>query len=144
MIKLSKATNAKIVSTIADLKGGESYSHEWLGHADVVNIKTLGNDEIMFVEGCDEKCFATIMIEGANTYILDEIERSLHDTLCAVKRVLEGHNVLPGGGAVESNVFVFLDNLAAKLCSRLQLGMAAFADALLTIPKTLAVNAAKD
>jgi hypothetical protein len=49
-----------------------------------------------------------------------------------------------GGGAVEAALNVFLENFATTLGSREQLAIAEFADALLIIPKTLAVNAAKD
>lgn len=40
---------------------------------------------------------ATIMLRGANDYMLDEMDRSLHDSLCVVKRVLESGSVVPGG-----------------------------------------------
>jgi len=37
-------------------------------------------------------------IAGANDYMLDEMDRSLHDSLCVVKRVLESGSVVPGEG----------------------------------------------
>lgn len=49
----------------------------------------------------------------------------------------------PGGGAVEAGLSIYLENFATSLGSREQLAIAEFADALLVIPKTLAVNAAK-
>jgi hypothetical protein len=76
--------------------------------------------------------------------MLDEVDRALHDALCIVRRVLESHSVVPGGGAVEAALSVFLDNYASALGSREQLAINEYADALLVIPKTLAVNAAKD
>lgn len=36
---------------------------------------------------------ATILLRGANDYMLDEMDRSLHDALCVVKRVLESTTV---------------------------------------------------
>jgi len=86
----------------------------------------------------------TILLRGANDYMLDEMERSIHDALCVVKRTLEYGTVVPGGGAVEAALSVFLENFAISLGSREQLPVAEFADALMVIPKTLAVNAAKD
>ena len=50
----------------------------------------------------------------------------------------------PGGGAIEAALSIFLENFATTLDSREQLAIAEFANALLIIPKTLAVNAAKD
>jgi len=72
------------------------------------------------------------------------MERSIHDSLSAVKRTLESGSVVPGGGAVEAALSIYLENFATTLGSREQLAIAEFANSLLTIPKTLAVNAAKD
>lgn len=76
--------------------------------------------------------------------MLDEMERSLHDALCIIKRTLESGYVVPGGGAVETALSIYLENFATTLGSREQLAIGEFAAALLVIPKTLAVNAAKD
>ena len=76
--------------------------------------------------------------------MLDEIERSIHDALCAVKRVLESNSLVVGGGAVEVATSVYLDDFARTLGSREQLAIAEFAEALNVIPKILAINAAKD
>lgn len=72
------------------------------------------------------------------------MERSIHDSLCIVKRVLESKKVVPGGGAVEAALSVYLETFATTIASREQLAIAEFARSLLVIPKTLAVNAAKD
>merc|ERR1711943_182438 len=60
------------------------------------------------------------------------------------KRVLESKALVTGGVSVESALSIYLENLAHTLGSREQLAVAEFADALLVIPKTLAVNAAQD
>lgn len=86
----------------------------------------------------------TIIVRGANEYFLDEIERSIHDSLCVVKRVLESKSVVAGGGAVEVALSIYLDDFARTLGTREQLAIAEFSEALLVIPKTLAMNAAKD
>lgn len=43
------------------------------------------------------------------------MERSIHDSLCVVKRVLESKNVVPGGGAVEAALSICLENFATSL-----------------------------
>jgi T-complex protein 1 subunit alpha len=43
------------------------------------------------------------------------MERSVHDALCVVKRVLESGMISPGGGAVEAGVSVYLEKLASRL-----------------------------
>lgn len=113
---------------------------------------------------------ASIILRGANDFMCDEMERSLHDALCVVKRVLESKCVVPGGGAVEAALSIYLENYATSMVrrvfeqlpgtasvwsnapimlllfkgSREQLAIAEFARSLLVIPKTLAVNAAQD
>lgn len=72
------------------------------------------------------------------------MERAVHDSLCIVRDTLESHAVVPGGGAVEAALSIYLENFANTLGTREQLAIAQFAEALLVIPKTLAVNAALD
>lgn len=76
--------------------------------------------------------------------MLDEIQRSINDSLQVIKRILESNSIVAGGGAVEAALSVYLDDFARTLGSREQLAIAEFSDALLVIPKTLAINAAKD
>src|ERR1700731_2221106 len=89
---------------------------------------------------CRECDVTMLMID----YQLDEMERSLHDSLSVIKRTLESGSVVPGGGAVETALSIYLENFATSVGSREQLAIAEFATALLVIPKQLAVNAAKD
>jgi hypothetical protein len=57
-------------------------------------------------------CVQTVILRGASDYLLDEVERSLHDAMCIVKRTLESNSVVPGGGAVETALSVYMDSLA--------------------------------
>jgi len=52
--------------------------------------------------------------------------------------------VVPGGGAVEAALSVYMEHMAETMGSREQLAIAAFAQALLIIPKTLSTNGAYD
>ena len=63
------------------------------------------------------KSSASIILRGANDFMLDEMERSLHDSLCAVKRVMESKTVVAGGGAVEAALSIYLENFATSLVS---------------------------
>merc|ERR1712056_70693 len=75
---------------------------------------------------------------------MGEADRSVHDALCAVSRTLESNSVVPGGGAVETALSLHLEDHARTFDSYEQWAIAEFAEALLTIPKTLAINAAMD
>ncbi|KAI0233090.1 chaperonin-containing T-complex alpha subunit Cct1 [Massospora cicadina] len=128
--RIAKATGATLISTLANLEGEETFEASYLGQAEEVVQERISDDDLI--------------LRGANDYMLDEMERSIHDSLCAVKRTLESGSVVPGGGAVEAALSIHLENFATTLGSREQLAIAEFANALLVIPKTLAVNAAKD
>ena len=58
---------------------------------------------------------ASIILRGANDFYCDEMERSVHDALCVVRRVLESKTVVPGGGAVEAALSIYLENYATSL-----------------------------
>ena len=60
---------------------------------------------------------ASLILRGANDFMCDEMERSVHDALCVVKRVLESKTVVPGGGAVEAALSIYLENFATSLVS---------------------------
>ena len=110
----------------------------------MVEERKVGDWEYIFFEGMKETKAATIVVRGANEFFLDEIERSIHDSLCVVKRVLESNSLVAGGGAVEVALSIYLDDFARTLGTREQLAIAEFSEALQIIPKTLAMNAAKD
>lgn len=142
--RIAKATGATLVSSLANLEGEETFESSSLGQADEVIQERISDDECILVKGTKIQNSASIILRGANDFMLDEMERSLHDSLSVVKRTLESNSVVPGGGAVESALSIYLENFASSIASREQLAIAEYANALLVIPKTLTVNAAKD
>lgn len=142
--RLAKATGGKVVVTMADMEGNETFDPDCLGTCDAVREERIGDGEMLYVYGCKGHGASTVILRGANEYMLDEMDRALHDSLCVVKRMLESNSLVVGGGAVETALSVYLEDYATTLESREQIVIQEFADALLVIPKTLAVNAAKD
>lgn len=126
------------------MESEETFNPEDLGFAAKVEERRVGDWEYMFFEGMKEQRASTIIVRGANEFFLDEIERSIHDSLCVVKRVLESNSIVAGGGAVEVALSIYLDDFSRTLGTREQLAIAEFSEALQVIPKTLAMNAAKD
>ncbi|KAG8363412.1 hypothetical protein BUALT_Bualt19G0019700 [Buddleja alternifolia] len=141
---VAKATGATAVSTFADMEGEETFDSSFLGYADEVVEERIADDDVIMIKGTKNTSAVSLILRGANDYMLDEMDRALHDALCIVKRTLESNTVVAGGGAVEAALSVYLENLATTLGSREQLAIAEFAESLLVIPKVLAVNAAKD
>jgi len=142
--RLANATGGSVVLTLADMEGEESFDPACLGSATCVTEERVGDGELIYIKGCATQQATTVVLRGANEMLLDEIDRSLHDSFMVVKRMLESHQLVAGGGAVEAALSIHLENFATTLGSREQLAIAEFADALLIIPKTLAVNAAQD
>lgn len=142
--RLARMTGGTYTSTLANMEGGESFESSLLGEADLVLQERVADDELIIVKGCHAHKSSSILLRGANDFMLDEMERSVHDALCALKRVKESNKVVPGGGAVEAALSIYLERFATSLGSREQLAIAEYSRALLAIPKTLAVNAAKD
>ncbi|XP_074655999.1 T-complex protein 1 subunit alpha-like [Tubulanus polymorphus] len=142
--RIAKATGGQLVMTMANLEGDESFDATNLGQADEVVQERICDDELILIKGTKARTAASIILRGANDFMVDEMERSIHDALCVVKRVLESKSLVPGGGAVEAALSIYLENYATSLSSREQLAIAEFARSLLVIPKQLAVNAAQD
>ncbi|KAL9061035.1 MAG: hypothetical protein Q9206_000749 [Seirophora lacunosa] len=142
--RIAKATGATLVSSFSDLNGDEKFETSNLGHADEVVQDRISDDECILVKGTRAYTSASIILRGSNDFQLDEMERSVHDSLSAVKRTLESGSIVPGGGAVETALHIYLEEFALSVGSREQLAIAEFAQTLLVIPKTLATNAAKD
>ncbi|CAK8578651.1 unnamed protein product [Lathyrus sativus] len=144
MRHVAKATGATLVSTFADMEGEETFEPSFLGIADEVVEERIADDAVIMIKGTKTSGAVSLVLRGANDYMLDEMDRALHDALSIVKRTLESNTVVAGGGAVESALSVYLEYLATTLGSREQLAIAEFAESLLIIPKVLSVNAAKD
>lgn len=48
------------------------------------------------------------MLRGGSEQFIDEADRSLHDAIMIVRRALKHAQVVPGGGAIEMEVRVFV------------------------------------
>lgn len=115
--RIARATGGTLVSSLANLEGEESFEPSYLGFADEVVQERISDDELILVKGTKVVNSASIVLRGANDYMLDEMERALHDTLSIIKRTLESGSVVPGGGAVETALSIYLENFATTLVS---------------------------
>ena len=135
MEKLSRATGARIISDLDDLKP------EDLGKAGLVEERKIGDDKMIFVEKCKDPHSVAILIRAGLERMVDEAERAMTDSLSVISDVIENNKVVPGGGAVEIEIAKELRKYATKVGGREQLAIEAFADAVEVIPRTLAENA---
>ncbi|MFQ5781987.1 MAG: thermosome subunit beta [Nitrosopumilus sp.] len=138
MIKLSKATDGRVISNLDDLSEND------LGAADLVHQKKVESDKWVFVEGCRHPQSVTLLIRGGSQRVIDEVDRSIHDSLMVVKDVIEKPEIVAGGGAPESFAASQLKDWADNFDGREQLAIKKYAEALETISLTIAENAGMD
>jgi thermosome len=138
MIKLTKATGGRVISNLDDL------SEQDLGYADLAQQRKIESDKWVFIEGCKHPQSVTLLIRGGSQRVIDEVDRSIHDALMVVKDVIEKPEIVAGGGAPEAFVASQLKEWANNFDGREQLAIKKYAEALETIPLTIAENAGMD
>src|SRR5487761_1348719 len=138
MVKLAKATGARIVN------GLESLTKADLGYAGLVEERKIEEDKWTFVEECKNPKAVTVLIRGGTQRVIDEAERCVHDAVMVIKDVLEKPRIVGGGGSVEQELSSRVMEWASTLQGREQLAAEKFAEALESIPITLAENAGFD
>lgn len=122
----------------------DSLTPEVLGHAGVVYEQTIGEEKYTFIEEVKDPKSVTILIKATTKHALNQIKDAVHDGLRAIKNALEDGCLIPGAGALEVAAYSELLKYKPQVEGKAQLGVQAFADALLVIPKTLAVNGGFD
>ncbi|KAJ6587034.1 chaperonin Cpn60/TCP-1 family [Mycena vulgaris] len=112
-----------------------------LGWAGLVYEHTLGEEKYTFIEEVKAPKSVTLLVKGPNAHTITQIQEALRDGLRAVKNAIEDGTLIPGAGAFEVACAGHLvDKVKKSAKGRVKMGVQAFADALLIIPKTLAQN----
>jgi archaeal chaperonin len=135
---LAKATGARVVTNLDDM------SPDDLGYAQTVEERKVETDKWVFVEKCKNPKAVSILIRGGSQRVVDEAERSIHDSLMVVKDVVQKPSIVAGGGSPEANVAQKLRTWAASISGREHYAVLGFADAIESIPITLAENGGMD
>uniref|UniRef100_A0A674N5S0 Chaperonin containing TCP1, subunit 6A (zeta 1) n=1 Tax=Takifugu rubripes TaxID=31033 RepID=A0A674N5S0_TAKRU len=114
------------------------------GEKGFVVINQKGEEKYTFIEKCVNPLSVTLLVKGPNQHTITQIKDAIRDGLRAVKNAIEDGCVVPGAGAVEVALANALVKHKPNVKGRAQLGVQAFADALLIIPKVLAQNSGYD
>ena len=138
MEKLQRATGAKVATTLDDLSAKD------LGFAGDVNEKSISGEKMVFVENCKDAKSVTIFVRASTEHVVSEGERALVDAIGAVSSAVEDGRYVTGGGSTELELSIQLGKYATEIGGREQLAIQAFAEALETVPRTLAENAGMD
>jgi thermosome len=138
MEKLARATGGKVVTNIEDLTLKD------LGEAGLVEEQKIGEDKLTFVEECKDPKAVGILIRGGTEHVIDEVERAVHDALSVVSATIEDGKIVVGGGAPDIELAKRLREYSETVGGREALAVNAFANAVESIPRTLAENAGLD
>jgi thermosome len=136
--KLARATGATIVTNVEDISADD------LGYAGLVEERKIGEDRMIFVRECKEPKAVGLLVRGGTEHVVDEVERALHDAICVVAAAVEDGKFVAGGGAPEIELARRLREYAGTVGGREALAVNAFANAVESIPRTLAENAGLD
>jgi len=134
MKSLSNALGLSIAQTPEDVSHSVNrpWSLEKYNDVNYIFIKSVEDDE------------STLILRGATTTTLDEVERGFDDALGVVSLVLNNGGAVYGGGSAYVAMASHLRTRAASIGGRAQMAIEAFADALESISATIAENAGHD
>ncbi|KAI9288021.1 T-complex protein 1 subunit delta [Umbelopsis sp. AD052] len=133
---ISKSLGCKPVADV------ESFTEDKLGYAELVDEVDSSGSRVVKITGMKHAGkTVSVLCRGANSLVLEESHRSLHDALCVVRCLVKKKALIAGGGAPEIEVSQRLMEHAKTLTGMEQYCFQAFAEALEIIPTTLAENA---
>lgn len=138
MERLALACGGIAVNSFDDLNENQ------LGYAGLVYEHVLGENKFTFVEQCKNPRSVTILMKGPNKHTLVQIKDAVRDGLRAINNAIEDKSLIPGAGAFEVRVYNELMKYKDTIKGKSRLGVQAYAESLLVIPKTLAVNSGYD
>jgi len=136
--RIAKAVGANRVGTVEDLAEAD------LGELDRVSVEQYGDDELAFVEGGAAAESVTVFVRGGTEHVTDELERAIGDAIDVVAVAADSGEVVPGAGATEIAIAAAVRDRAAGIEGRKQLAVESFADAVDSLPRTLAENTGMD
>ena len=99
---------AEIASTF------ENPSSIRLGACKLIEEILIGEEKLIHFAGVALGEACTIVLRGANSHLLDEAERSMHDALCVLSQTVANKGVIYGGGNPEISMARGIDEIAAK------------------------------
>ncbi|MDW0275817.1 MAG: TCP-1/cpn60 chaperonin family protein, partial [Nitrososphaeraceae archaeon] len=134
LLWLAKATGAKVVIDLDSIQGND------LGYAAKVYEKKVGDDKMVFVDGCRNPKSITFLLRANSKKILDEFHRTILDSIYVLRNFITDPKIVPGGGAVEAFIAMLIKERSYQLPGKEQIVIQKFAEALEEIPLTIARN----
>jgi len=138
MERLALACGGVCVNSVDELTA------DILGHAGLIYEQTLGEEKYTFVEEVRDPHSCTILVKGPNAHTIGQLKDAIRDGLRAARNAIVDGAVVPGAGAFELACHDALMAHARTIATTSVSGIKAFADALLIVPKVLAINSGFD
>jgi archaeal chaperonin len=135
LLWLAKATGAKVVKDL------DMISNTDFGYAAEVYEKMVGDDKMVFVDGCSNPKSVTFLLRASSKKILDEFHRTVLDSIYVLRNFIMEPKIVPGGGAVEAFIAQLIKDRSYLISGKEQIVIQKFAEALEEIPLTIAKNA---
>ena len=129
--EVSRATGANIVGAVNLLNRDD------VGVAKKLEVDKIPPEKIAVLY-CDGA--ATILLRGSSPELVQELEKIVKRALLVLKYSRSAPKVVAGGGAVFAELSLRIRKYALTFDGKQQLAVAAFADALESIPRCLAIN----
>jgi T-complex protein 1 subunit zeta len=139
MERLTLACGGYAINSVEDM------TPDCLGEAGKVYEVSLGDDKFTFVEDVRHAQSCTILLKGPNEHTIAQLKDAVRDGMRSVVNAIEDGAIVAGGGAFEIAAHAALVEYAQKeVTGKAKLGVLAFADAMLIVPKVLAENSGFD
>ncbi|KMQ97894.1 t-complex protein 1 subunit eta [Lasius niger] len=133
-----KACGGAILTTVHGIKDTD------LGICHIFEEKQIGGERFNIFHDCSRAKTCTFILRGGADQFLEETERSLHDAIMVVRRMVKNDAVVGGGGAIEMELSKTLRDYSRTIAGKEQLLIGAIARALEIIPRQLCDNAGFD
>jgi len=138
LVKAAKAVKANIVSRVDELSSKD------LGFASYIHEEQFGENKMTFIEVNDKSDIITLLLKGSSQRVIEETEVAFRDALFAIRNILADNRVVTGGGSSEIEVSAYLRKESFKYKGIEQILLQKFAEALESIPMSLAKNSGLD
>ena len=137
MEALKKATGALFVSGLDEIEKDD------LGYASSIEEIKFGDYYCTIIKS-DKTTSVTAILRGSTGHAVDEIERAWEDSMGVVYLSARAKRLIAGGGSSYAHLARYLKLMSLNRGDREGMAINAFAQALESIPRTLAENAGCD
>ena len=138
LLWLEKATCARITRDLDRITSDD------IGFAAEVCQKFVGDDKMVFVDGCKNPKSVTLLLRASSKVILDEFHRAVLDCLYVLRDFVAMPRIVAGGGAAEAIISHLVKERSYLISGKEQIVIQKFAEAVEEIPLTIAINAGMD